>query len=152
MENARDLSVSVLRDMISRAIDDLGGDSYAQRFSRDGWNLQHGSAQGIVGVAPNVETPGTSGVMVAFRIMNMPNERGSHLSAALLDINFRLAGTAAFGIEDGQVVWLLSGRNMEGISDVEIRTMISETARVADHFGAELIRRFGQDIGSSAQS
>jgi hypothetical protein len=140
------MTIAELRDMISRVIDDLGGDSYAQRFSRDGWNLHHASARGIVGIAPNPESPGTSGILVAFRIVRMPSQGAEALTTALLDINFRLAGTSAFGVEDSQVVWLLCGRKMEGISDAEIRTMISETARAADHFGSELIRRFGQDL------
>lgn len=143
------MDTNELRHLIAATIDRLGGDSFAQRFSRDGWNLERGSARGMIGIVPDEADPGASGILVAFQIMHVPTSHLERFCRVLLGLNFRLAGTASFAIDDSDTVWLLTGRKAEGISAEELQTLVYETSRAADHFDDELLEEFGSPDAAS---
>jgi hypothetical protein len=134
-----------LRATISRIIDQLGGDSYEQRFARNAWTVSRGSASGLVALLEDTRRPGASAIVVSFPIMKVPEHRSALLYQRLLEMNRALMGRASFAVGDGAVT-LMAARPAAGADAGELSEFIGWTAEVADHYDDVLLGEFGREL------
>jgi hypothetical protein len=134
-----------IRNLISAAIDTLGGDSYEDRLDKNVWRFKLGSAVGLIVLVEDTDDPTDSDIFVLFRIMKVPLQKALPFYRRLLELNFALSGKAAFCVDDENTVCLQSGRIIRDLDATEIMDLIHRTAWIADKYDDVLLDEFGKE-------
>lgn len=137
--------LAAIRATISQIIDQLGGDSYEQRFARNAWTVERGSASGLVMLLEDLKHPAASAIVISFPIMRVPEASAARLCRRLLEMNRAMMGRASFAIGEDAVV-LMAARPAAGVDAGELVDFIGWTADVADHYDDVLLAEFGREL------
>jgi hypothetical protein len=142
--NAGAAELAVLRGMIGHVIAALGGGADRQQVSRNSWTIRRGSAEGMIMLLEDAQSPGDSAVVVSFPIMRIPAAGTARLCRHLLELNRSMMGRAAFSMGEETVI-LLSSRPAAGLDGQELTEFVGWTARLADHYDDVLLEQYGYD-------
>ena len=114
---------------------------------RDGFHrrIQRGSAHGEVTVIPNPDpTEEQSLLVVRLSIMPAPRRNLEQFLATLLELNHRFMGRAGFSLDGRGMVYLTSGRRVNGLDEGEVLDLLLWTSEQADHYDDILMDAFPQ--------
>jgi hypothetical protein len=132
------------RKLVEGVIQELGLDPEKNRREavepgRQAWQLRRGSAAVYVFLDSR---PDSNYLQVVSPVMRFDEARALPLFRRLLELNSDALFGLAFGIKGDQVL-LSSDRSTQDIDRSEVKWMISNVGRVADHFDDKLIAEFG---------
>lgn len=141
----RAMPLERVRRLMQDALQALGADPALAKIADDTWLVGKNSAAVVVRILPHDDPEKAPHLQLASPIMRAP-KGDAKLRERLLEMNYQMAGMAAFCITPGNEVHLLSSRLTDGITPTEIAQVVSQVTHFSDLYDDLLLDEFGRDL------
>lgn len=137
--------VNYIRNIISAFIDQLGGDLYKQRVSKNCWIFPRGSITMSILIWENEDNPDQTMIICSTRVMKVPLKTALPFYRKLLELNFRMLGRCAFAIDEKNFVVLHASRKIKDLNIGELVCMVNDVSILSDMYDDVLLNEFGRE-------